>query len=309
MKKKIQRKIYLTMLGMVLVLLQIGTASAQLVNITSYTGPTVEIDNQFDVPIPATFVVGDFPAGETIIDVDISIDWTKSGLDCPTRIGNPFHGETRLRLESPDGTVIELVNFDTYTGNVVIGDVITTFDDSAAVPPGPGAPVSGTFRPTGPGMLANFNGENPVGTWNVLGSDDVLFDPLCVNSYELTVTVGSVLDAVEAVLDHFECYEANGRNARETVDLEDQFGVDREVEVHKPKLFCNPVDKNGEGILNSLAHLTCYKIEIEEEEERRVEVNNQFDEQQILRVKEPKLICVPSEKTSVTLIDDNSDSD
>ena len=30
--------------------------------------------------------------------------------------------------------------------------------------------------------------------------------------------------------------------------------------VVKPKLLCNPVDKNGEGILNPDGHLVCYRV-------------------------------------------------
>ncbi len=111
-----------------------------------------------------------------------------------------------------------------------------------------------------------------------------------------------------AALDHFKCYEAEGDDVVVTVDLEDQFGVELQVLVGEPKLFCNPVDKNGEGISNPTVHLTCYEIEDKEGEERVVEVDNQFGVQ-TLKVEEPELLCVPSEKISVAPEDDDEDDD
>jgi hypothetical protein len=99
------------------------------------------------------------------------------------------------------------------------------------------------------------------------------------------------------VLDHFKCYKAKGASPNVAVDLEDQFGVEPEVLVEQPKLFCNPVDKNGEEIRNPAAHLTCYKINADGEN-RDVVVENQFGGQ-TLEVEKPKLLCVPSDKIDV----------
>ena len=98
-------------------------------------------------------------------------------------------------------------------------------------------------------------------------------------------------------LDHYKCYEAEGDSVDVIVDLQDQFGVEPEVLVGEPELFCNPVDKNGEGIFHAEAHLTCYDIG-DDEEERDVLVTNQFGEQ-TLEVEDPELLCVPSEKIAV----------
>ncbi|MFQ5989749.1 MAG: hypothetical protein ACE5K9_07530 [Candidatus Methylomirabilales bacterium] len=104
-------------------------------------------------------------------------------------------------------------------------------------------------------------------------------------------------------IDHFLCYEAKTAEGepkfeRRSVTLEDQFGS-VQMTVRKPEFFCNPVEKNGEGIPDPALHLTCYKIrddDGEEFERRDVVVENQFGEQ-ILTVKKPKLLCVPSLKT------------
>jgi len=104
-------------------------------------------------------------------------------------------------------------------------------------------------------------------------------------------------------LDHFKCYGAEGEAIDTPVDLMDQF-VREEVLVDEPELFCNPVDKNNEGIFDDTAHLTGYEIEDESEEvERTVTIINQFGEQ-ILEVGEPELLFVPSLKDNVGMLSD-----
>ncbi len=100
------------------------------------------------------------------------------------------------------------------------------------------------------------------------------------------------------LLDHFQCYKAKGVPPNVVVNLEDQLGVVAGVLVEQPELFCNPVDKNGEGILNPAAHLTCYKIRAENEK-RDVFVENQFGGQ-TLETQKAELLCVPSDKIEVS---------
>jgi len=47
--------------------------------------------------------------------------------------------------------------------------------------------------------------------------------------------------------EHFKCYNAEGDAVNAIVDLQDQFGVEPQVLVGEPDLFCNPVAKNGGG--------------------------------------------------------------
>ena len=62
----------------------------------------------------------------------------------------------------------------------------------------------------------------------------------------------------------------------------------------KPKYLLTPADKNGGGIRNAEDHLTCYEVKGKHFKARSdVNIANQFGEQQ-LRVKEGKLLCVPS---------------
>ena len=109
-------------------------------------------------------------------------------------------------------------------------------------------------------------------------------------------------------LDYFKCYEADGEPVDVNVDLEDEFGVELQVLVGEPKLFCNPADKNGEGIKNDESHLTCYEIEDDAEAEQVVVVTNQFSVQN-LEVEDSELLCVPSEKLEVIEQGDDDDDD
>ena len=113
------------------------------------------------------------------------------------------------------------------------------------------------------------------------------------------------IDAVAIPLktDHFKCYDAKGEPVLQTVHLRDQFG-DENALVGEPKFFCNPINKNGEGILNPEVHLICYNIPDvgdkhgHERHKQDVVVENQFGDQ-TLKVKNPKLLCVPSKKLDV----------
>lgn len=117
--------------------------------------------------------------------------------------------------------------------------------------------------------------------------------------------VAYVVPEPSAEVDHFKCYKAEGERVNVTVNLEDQFGVDPRALVAKLKLFCNPVDKNREGILNPAAHLTCYEIKVDEDDKKwQVFIKNQFGEQ-TLKVNESELLCVPSEKIDVTPEEDD----
>lgn len=62
-------------------------------------------------------------------------------------------------------------------------------------------------------------------------------------------------------LNYFKCYRVRPKDrfASRTVTLADQFET-QTATVVKPRLLCNPVDKNGEGIFDPAKHLTCYTL-------------------------------------------------
>ena len=99
------------------------------------------------------------------------------------------------------------------------------------------------------------------------------------------------------VLDHFKCYSVEGEKVNVDVTLGDQFSS-IETLVTYPRLLCTPPDKDGGGIVNSETHLVCYSIKEEHEpaHDLKVGVANQFGPDQVVKIKETKLLCVPSLK-------------
>ncbi len=106
-------------------------------------------------------------------------------------------------------------------------------------------------------------------------------------------------------VDYFKCYKVKVSEGSEfpegiQVDVVDEFNQPKLFDVKKPKRLCNPVDKNGEGIINPDAHLMCYKVKPAENEPKHIKVegihtNNQFGPLQVDTKKEAEL-CVPSTK-------------
>ena len=131
---------------------------------------------------------------------------------------------------------------------------------------------------------------------------------LCVPSTVEPVESGAAPgDPRNLELDHFLCYavRAAWRSFEPIeVSLADRFQTS-ERRLGKPTLLCNPVDKNGEGILDPETHLTCYEVAPIEREHRRQSVNqdvlvsNQFDAEQRFKVKRSATVCVPSLKEIV----------
>ncbi len=98
--------------------------------------------------------------------------------------------------------------------------------------------------------------------------------------------------------DHYKCYKtAPARFDRLTRTLTDQFGRTTATVV-RPVRFCNPVDKEGEGICDPTAHLMCYQISEPPTVRRDVVVENQFGEQ-ALRILRSESLCVPAKKNLV----------
>ncbi len=118
------------------------------------------------------------------------------------------------------------------------------------------------------------------------------------------ILVGAAPSVAQFNLDHYKCYKVkdlkNPKFVKTTASLTDQFGINDGIfEAKKPFLFCNPVDKNGEGILNADDHLTCYKVKgpkMVAGDRPNVQIVNQLGTLQ-LQAKKAMLLCVPSTKT------------
>jgi hypothetical protein len=107
-------------------------------------------------------------------------------------------------------------------------------------------------------------------------------------------------------LDHYKCYKVedlkNPKFEKSSVSLTDQFAIDDGVfEAKRPFMFCNPVDKNGEAILNADDHLSCYKVKRPRptpDQRPNVQVVNRLDTLQ-QQAKKASLLCAPATKTDI----------
>jgi len=97
------------------------------------------------------------------------------------------------------------------------------------------------------------------------------------------------------VVDHYQCYRVRGDRRRvQDVMVEDQFtenGPDL-TDVKKPLRLCLPVDKDGEGIVDNVARLMCYKTKPGPRVNQEVWFDNQFGGG-ILEVRRARELCVP----------------
>ena len=162
-----------------------------------------------------TFTAADFPVGSVITDVDVSIAWFKTDGSCTTPLsGNAFHSETNFRIDLAGGSTVVLAQPGTWTATTPTGPITTGFDQSAGAIPS-GTPASGTFLPNN-GNLDTFDGASALGTFTLRPGDTGSGDPLCVDSYSVTVTA----DAPPIVINEVDADTA-GTDTLEFVELYD----------------------------------------------------------------------------------------
>jgi hypothetical protein len=128
----------------------------------------------------------------TVTDVNITIDFSKCDDPAPgpadtgcTVDGFSFNREIHFRLESPEGTQVELVVLNTYSGQTPGDRVVVGFDDEASTVVGGPVLLDGAFQPVG--SLSDFDGENSEGTWTLLVEDTTGADPLQFYSFTLCI--------------------------------------------------------------------------------------------------------------------------
>ena len=109
-------------------------------------------------------------------------------------------------------------------------------------------------------------------------------------------------------VDHYQCYKikvASGapkfpKGIQASVD--DQFAEPaRLFDLKKPKLLCNPVNKNGEGIKNTDGHLVCYQAKPAKGEAKHAKIGpiqaaDQFVAESAIVTSKEDLLCVPALK-------------
>jgi MYXO-CTERM domain-containing protein len=95
------------------------------------------------------------PGGGDLQDLDVSIEGSYDPV-----------GELIVRLTSPQGTTVELMNAVGAQFPPNVGWTGTVFDDEAPADIASAAsPYTGAFRPSG--SLSDFDGEDPTGTWTL----------------------------------------------------------------------------------------------------------------------------------------------
>jgi len=97
-------------------------------------------------------------------------------------------------------------------------------------------------------------------------------------------------------LDHFLTYYINPIPVDFEVRLRGQFDNQfLPVRLTLYERFLNPVDKNGEGIIDKFSHLNWYMIDAPDEPRRQVSLYNQFGLQTIV-IDQPYALLAPAEK-------------
>jgi hypothetical protein len=102
--------------------------------------------------------------------------------------------------------------------------------------------------------------------------------------------------ALAAPIDHYKCYRVRGARTRLSgITVQTQFDGPVTVDVKRPLHLCTPVDKNGEGIIDSVHHLMCYQVRTRPQAKRMVSTTNQFEQDtfDIFGIRE---LCVPAFK-------------
>ncbi|HYV91369.1 MAG TPA: proprotein convertase P-domain-containing protein, partial [Chitinophagales bacterium] len=142
-------------------LLLTSQIKAQISFVTSAGGPI------HDPPNIETFPI-------VVVLPNTTIDSTFGLVSVCFNIVHTYDGDLDIRLQSPDGTVIELSNNnggggDNFTGTCVAEDA--TGGEISAQP----APFTGTFYPDQSLNTVN-NGQNPNGTWYLVIADEAPVD-------------------------------------------------------------------------------------------------------------------------------------
>jgi hypothetical protein len=130
---------------------------------------------------------------------------------------------------------------------------------------------------------------------------NALFPPLVVDLIRpdrllvpAAKNVGTTIPSpLAAPIDHYECYRVKGRSTPvRGVPVETQFGATT-VDVKQPLFLCAPVDKNGEGLVDSVHRLMCYEVRADSQMPQTVSTTNQFESGtfQIFGIRE---LCVPT---------------
>ena len=111
---------------------------------------------------------------ETITDVNVTVDITHDFID-----------DITMELESPSGTIVQLHNM---TGSADF--IRVTFDDQGVANGLVPFDSNCQVQPSGPGSLADFNGQSTQGDWtlrlldNFMGGATGILSQWCLETFE-----------------------------------------------------------------------------------------------------------------------------
>jgi len=162
-------------------------------------GAILEYDDDDDGAIAdnsSTYFYVDIIDSGRLDDIDVLLDITHT-----------YDDDLDIFLTSPAGTVVELFTDigstgDDFTGTVLddeATDAIADFDSSTY------APFTGSWQPEG--TLADFDGEDPLGTWTLTITDDFSADTGTLDDWALSITMGGCDVATSgAIADYTSLY-------------------------------------------------------------------------------------------------------
>lgn len=167
------------------------------------TAETFTTTQNTDIAIPTLGNASPYPS-ELFVQ---SGDGNMTDVNITLNLSHTFPDDVDIAVVSPDGDS-EVLMSDVCGGGDLASTSIT-LDSEAGLPLSDSGPCTGgTFQPTnsgagdewtgpgGPGavttnQLANFNGEDPNGTWKLFVVDDESPDGGTVNSWSVTVTTAT----------------------------------------------------------------------------------------------------------------------
>ncbi len=120
--------------------------------------------------------------GVTNIDFTVPDSFTIADLNVNLSINHTYVSDLRIRLISPSGTSVQLVNRRAGSSD----NIRVTFDDEATASIASATTLNGTFRPEQ--ALSAFDGRNASGRWRLEVVDNARLDVGTFNSIQLQFT-------------------------------------------------------------------------------------------------------------------------
>ncbi|MDQ3048419.1 MAG: proprotein convertase P-domain-containing protein, partial [Bacteroidota bacterium] len=133
-------------------------------------------------PIPDTNTEVCFPV--TVSGLPTVIDTTFGLISACINVSHTYDGDLKIRLKSPDGTVILLANNNGGGGDNFTNSCFAANGSDGSINAG-FPPFTGSFSPFQSTNLLN-NSQNPNGVWNLCIIDEVPIDAGTLISYSIS---------------------------------------------------------------------------------------------------------------------------